>query len=32
MCIDFLAVMCAILEVKNLCCGGEKNGKCICAN
>lgn len=32
MCIDFGAVMCAILSVKNLFCGGEKNGKCICAN
>ena len=32
MCIDFLAAMCAILRVKNLCCGGESNGKCICAN
>jgi len=32
MCIDFLAVMCAILRGKKLCCGGESNGKCICAN
>lgn len=30
--IVFLVAMYAILEVKNLCCGGEKNGKCICAN